>query len=490
MKKEFTTALKNNIRRTFSYAFAKNTGRYSGDSYNYDPIQLFKELLNIENPFKVFMELDNHGFKNAKRALLSYDIPFTEDEERIARVYEDVTQEMNKQRSDYITLFTEVDLSGTGVVVYKPPYTLTTEKTIFVDKMIRKLPKNKEIFNQIKNIPESIKENKEQYQALETCLKYQISCVIGGAGTGKSHVTAEIIKQFIANDKNVAVLAPTHKAREALQSKLNVNVEVQTIHKFTHNPKNCDVIVIDESGMLSTPLFASLMNIYDDQQLVFVGDKNQLEPVEYGRPFEKIQNLFPKTELKNNMRSESRDIISLGREILGIPQNSNIPIENIEVVRTPEEAFDKGAEVLLSYTNNAVKETNENQRIKNGEESISRGFSVGDVIVAKTNMTNRFYNGQLFKIISYDKAEQIGKESHTVIFKNENDLKFNFDLAYGLTIHKSQGSEWDVVAYKPSQLDYQNLAYVAVTRAKKRLLIVGDEIKTAYPTQREWRHIN
>jgi len=192
--------------------------------------------------------------------------------------------------------------------------------------------------------------------------------------------------------------------------------------------------------------------------------------------------------LKENKRSESADIIALGREVLGIPQNANMKPQNIEVVSSIDEAFNKGAEVVLSYTNMNVKAINEQQRIKNGSPAISPSFCIGDVIVAKTNESGRFYNGQLFKIISYNKAQQKNCD-RTITFKSEKDLQNNFDLAYGLTIHKSQGSEWDVVAYQPSESDYQNLAYVAITRAKKKLILVGNEIKTTYRPNREWRHI-
>lgn len=95
----------------------------------------------------------------------------------------------------------------------------------------------------------------------------------------------------------------------------------------------------------------------------------------------------------------------------------------------------------------------------------------------------------MFRLIEYNKAVQVDQEQHIVVFDTPNDLYFNFDLAYGLTIHKSQGSEWDCVAYQPSSMDYRNLAYVAVTRAKKKLFIVGDDIRLDYPPQRKWRHI-
>ena len=438
------------------------------------------------------MELDRHNFSNARKALVRYQIPFTAEEERQARVYEDVTEQMKKERCDYVSIFIE-DYRGTGVVLYRPPFTLTTEKTLYVRDEINKLPKGAVTNNVLyeKHVSRELKTSREQFTALKTSLTNQISCVIGGAGTGKSFVTATIIDQLLRNKRKTVVLAPTHKAREALQDKLdsqNVNITVKTIHSFVHNPTECEAIVIDESGMLSTPLFASLMEIYHGQQLVFVGDKNQLEPIDYGRPFERIQERFIVSELKDNKRSESADIVALGREILGIPQNANMPIENIEIVESVEKAFEHGAEVALSFTNNDVKVINEKKRIKNGQPTISEGFSVGDVIVAKTNQRNRFYNGQLFKMVAFNMAQKAHSDK-VVTFANDKDLKFNFDLAYGLTIHKSQGSEWDVVAYKPSNSDYQNLAYVAVTRAKKKLIIVGDQIQKDYLPNREWRHV-
>lgn len=485
----FTHALVKNIEKTYTYSYARNTGKYDGTPEKYDAIGFFESLLSKENPFKVFMELERYAFANAKRALKKYDIPYTEKQERAAKVFSDVTTQMERERSDYISMYVE-DLTNTGIVKCGDPFVLTTEATLYVSRQIPKLPRQKQVLNVVyKDIPDSLKASREQYSALKTCLTNQISCLIGGAGTGKSFVTASIINQLQKNGKEVAVLAPTHKAREALQSKLiDEDTQVRTIHSFVHNPFDCDVIVIDESGMLSTTLVAKLMRIYKNQQLIFIGDKNQLEPVGYGRPFELIQSLFVTATLKENKRSESADIIALGREVLGIPQNANMKPQNIEVVSNIDEAFKKGAEVVLSYTNMNVKAINEQQRLKNGSQAIAPNFSIGDVIVAKTNETGRFYNGQIFKIIAYNKAQQKDSD-RTITFKSEKDLQNNFDLAYGLTIHKSQGSEWDVVAYQPSESDYQNLAYVAITRAKKKLILVGNEIKTSYRPNREWRHI-
>lgn len=489
MKYEFSKAILNNIARTYTYAHARNAHQYSGDANHYDPYAFFEELLK-DDPFGTFMELDRFAFKNTKNALDRYGIPYTREQERRARIFFDVTNRMKNDRSDFVSMYVEdEDLNNTGVILYKEPYMLTTQDTLYVKEAIEQLPANKQTDNILYGhiVPKEIKGTKEQMDALAGCLENHVACLIGGAGTGKSYVTAEIINQLNKNNKNVAILAPTHKAKEALQTKLKNGI-VKTIHSFVHNPFDCDVIVIDESGMLSTPLFQKLMRIYNGQQLIFVGDKNQIPPVEYGRPFERIQSIFKTFELVENHRSESPDIIALGREILGIPQNANLDFENIEVVGTSKEAFERGAEVVLTFTNENVKRVNEEQKIKNGQPSISPVFSVGDVIIAKTNDSERFFNGQLFKIISYNKI--VNTTTGKVIeLKNHRDLEFNFDLAYGLTVHKSQGSEWDTVAYQPSPLDTRNLAYVAVTRAKKKLIIIGDGLQSEYTEERKWRQL-
>ena len=492
----FTQALTNNIERTYTFAFVKNKNLYDGSADSYDPVTFFTNQLYTSNPFKVMMELDGFAYKRALENIQRYKIPYTAEQERQARIYHDITTQMQKQRSDYVCEYIELsDLKDTGITLFKKPFYLTTDETLRVTSKLKMLPRNKPIFNVVYDdtIPKMLRDSKEQYLALKQCLSTQISCLIGGAGTGKSYVTASIINQLKKNHKKVVVLAPTHKAREALQDKLDigkVNITVRTIHSFVHNPSDCEAIVIDESGMLSTPLFEKLLSHYSTQQLIFIGDKNQIPPVEYGRPFEKIQEIFPVFELTENRRSESADIIALGREILGIPQNANMQMPNIEIVPDSKTAFDHGAEVALTFTNKNVAKINEEQRIKNGIPTISPRMCVGDVIVAKTNNRERhFFNGQIFELIAPNIAKKKGGTT-IVSFKSSKDLERNFDLAYGLTIHKSQGSEWNTVAYEPSELDTKNLAYVAVTRAKKRLIIIGDGLKTEYKSDREWRHID
>lgn len=488
MKYQFSEAITKNIERTYTFAHARNAHQYMGDYEDYNPFEFFEDVLEGD-PFNAFMELDGFQFQRTKNTLDIYGIPYTKEQEKRARVYHDVTNKMKNERSDYVSFYVE-DVKNTGVVKLNESFLLTTEQALSVARQIKELPKKQKTQNIVyeQKLPNSLVDAFEQYEALKTCLENQVSCLIGGAGTGKSFVTSNIIEQLMLNGKNVAILAPTHKAKESLQQKLNRGT-VRTIHSFVHNPEECDAIVIDESGMLSTPLMHSLLRIYDNQQLIFIGDKNQLPPVEYGRPFELIQDHFTTYEIKQNRRSEASDIIAMGREILGIPQNANMGHENIELVNTPEAAFESGAEVALTFTNKNVSEINEQQRIKNGVASIAQKFKIGEEIIATTNEPGRFYNGQLFKVIGYDRIQN-KKTGRVLTIRNRFELEYNFTYAYGLTVHKAQGSEWDVVAYQPSGLDSQNIAYVAVTRAKKKLIIIGDGLKSVYPPERKWKQLH
>lgn len=484
VKTRYSEALTNNIERTYTYAHAKNVYQYGGNQSDYNPVVFFNELIE-RDPFGAFMELDSYGFKNALNALDRYDIPYTPEQERRARVFYEVVEDMKRNRSD-VSVGYQSDITRTGVVKFAEPHIYTTQDTISASNFIHALPRNKQTYNFIyeDKTPNGLLNSSEQFKALKNSVDNHISCLIGGAGTGKSYVTSNIVEQLLLNGKTVAILAPTHKAKEALQSKLSRGT-VQTIHSYVYNPTNADAIVIDEAGMLSTTLVAKLAKVYTGQQLVFVGDKNQIPPVEYGRPFEIIQSLFPTIELKDNRRSESKDIIALGREIIGEPFNANIAQDNILQVSTIDEAFKLGAEVLLTYTKANVQVANQQQRIKNGEPAINKDFSVGDKIMAKTN-TQQYFNGQLFTITSWDQATS--QTGEVVNFRTPYELSNNFVLAYGLTIHKSQGSEWDVVAYQPTAQDTRNLAYVAVTRAKRKLIIVGG-FPPAFKEERDWTHL-
>lgn len=140
---------------------------------------------------------------------------------------------------------------------------------------------------------EKIQLTAEQQQAVDYAGKYLVSVITGGAGTGKSHVIASIVKQFRQTDLEVSICAPTGIAARRLTQG---ETYAQTIHKllgvdfktggFVHNAKNllnADAVIVDEVSMCSIPLLYSLFSALRPHcKIVLVGDSNQLPPIGAG----------------------------------------------------------------------------------------------------------------------------------------------------------------------------------------------------------------
>ena len=93
IKTQYSKALTNNIERTFTFAHAKNMHELEVQPNNYDAVDTFNWLV-ARDPFGTFMELDGYAFLSTLNALERYDIPYTPEQERKARVYYEVTKDM------------------------------------------------------------------------------------------------------------------------------------------------------------------------------------------------------------------------------------------------------------------------------------------------------------------------------------------------------------------------------------------------------------
>lgn len=490
-----------NIESTYTYSFAKNHYGYEKSESSYNAIEYFEQLLEKLNPFLVVMELSGYAIVNAKKFLDKNNIKWTQKELEEAEIPLLVKAKMNTLKKDEIESdvirnydsYSTIQLKDMGIEIVNhyegANDDITTIETLQKKEYLKKM--QEELSDRELEVVAPSNLNKEQTEAFHVALSKNFSCIIGGAGTGKSYVTAEIVDNIKGA---VVVLTPTHKAREAIDEKLKNGKRSQTIHSWVHNANDCDTIVVDESGMLSTELFVKVMREFykHANNIIFIGDKNQLPPIEYGRPFEELQEILPTVELKENLRSEAVSIVNFGNDIMDGFIYDEETYKDVEFVDSVETAYEKGAEIVLTFRNADVTKANEyaqNFLNENGTSTISEKFKVGDKIVAKTNKRNRFFNGQMFELVGEGKAKNL-KTGEELIFQNWQELEYNFDLAYALTIHKSQGSEWGVVAYKPSNIDSQNLAYVAATRAKNKLIIIGnmfDVMSACERRTKKWR---
>lgn len=382
-----------------------------------------------------------------------------------------------------------------------------------------------------------------QMKAVEQAAKSGLMVLTGGPGTGKTTTTNLMIRYFEKAGKQVVLAAPTGRAAKRMQEATGRHSS--TIHRLLgakmmdnklvfekdeKDPLDADVILIDEVSMLDLSLALHLVRaVPKDAQLILVGDKNQLPSVGAGNVLSDLigSGVCRVMELKKIYRQSSgSDIIANAHQILegGELNLSNRshdfffkPAEDPEEIRKlllhyvadslPGFTKEADIQVLAPLRGRALGVNQLNldlqERLNPGKETVM-GFRVGDKVIQTSNnyqieRKNRkgktqsgVYNGDMGRVKRIDKEE----EYLYVEFEDGWTVRYDFseleqlELAYALTVHKSQGSEYPVVVipvwdYVP-MLTSMNLLYTAVTRAKKYILLIGPK-KRLYQMARNVR---
>lgn len=375
-----------------------------------------------------------------------------------------------------------------------------------------------------------------QKTAITCALSNGLSVLTGGPGTGKTTTLKAIISLLEETGAKIALAAPTGRAAKRM-SELCLR-EAKTIHRllevewsedrqiFKRNEKNpleYDCIIVDELSMMDIILFEALLKAMSvNCRLILVGDVDQLPSVGAGNVLNDIieSGKVPVTRLEKIFRQAQKSFIvtNAHRIIKGEMPQVKSNDSDFYIVNSPEP--DKLITLLYCerLRNNfgfkpeniqvlcpskkrrtgTVNINNQLQSIINPENRMSKkeisrkGFVLreGDKIMQIKNNYDVFwtksngeqgkgiFNGDIGVLEKIDKANSTVTavfDDKTAIFTGEeiDDLT----LAYAITVHKSQGSEFDCVILPvcdlPIQLKYRNLLYTAVTRAKKLLIIVG-----------------
>lgn len=402
-------------------------------------------------------------------------------------------------------------------------------EVFFTEKRIKDLLLDK---HEIMDIPQEYidriefdKLANDQAQALSKILNYRFSILTGAPGTGKTYTINEALKAF--DKQKIRLCAPTGKAAKRMEQM--TSRKAYTIHKLLsevaefNNDKmvitgrkiDADIIIVDEASMLDVELTEKLLqSIKTETRLILVGDYNQLPSVGPGNVLKDIINsgVFPVAELKEIKRQalESDIVINCHQIKDGFPINfdnkkskdffifhTNDPAKisdriidcmfkisekyNYDLLRDIQilSPMRKRAGIGVNELNKRCqKEINKNY-IDDGEE-----FYIDDkVIQTKNDYDHDIMNGDVGIIT--DIEEKPFKSQIKVSFdyperEVELDKKINnLQLAYALTVHKSQGSEWPVVII-PIHRSFsfffcRNLLYTAISRAKKMCVLVGDK---------------
>ena len=405
-------------------------------------------------------------------------------------------------------------------------------------KRLRMLNNNKEIIDKniditINDLEEyyDIKYNKDQLEAIKKAYKRDFLIITGGPGTGKTTIMKAIVELYRMMNKlsyekltsKIALLAPTGRAAKRISEATLFNAS--TIHRFLkwnrdtnkfqvneYNKSKVEFVIIDESSMIDTYLMDALIKgLSSSCKIVMIGDDHQLPSVGPGQVLHDLieSKMLEVVELKELYRQgKDSNIISLAYDIRNKNINNEIFNKNDDLTFiecADSEVIDNICEIATTYIDlnyknfqilapmykglNGIDEINKKvQEIYNPKDNIKKEQNQGEVIfrendkvIQLTNMPDdNVYNGDIGLInkinLSPKKEIYIDFDSNIVKYTPANYI--NFRLAYSISIHKSQGSEFDIVVMPIvkgyNKMLYQKLIYTAVTRAKKRLYIIGD----------------
>ncbi len=368
--------------------------------------------------------------------------------------------------------------------------------------------------------------SKEQLEAIINCLQNKILILTGGPGTGKTTTLKGIIDSYSRLKKTIMLAAPTGRAAKRM-SEL-IGMESKTIHRLLeynpqdnvfmkdeNDPLETDLLVIDEVSMIDTLLMSNLISAVSlNTTLVLVGDVDQLPSVGSGNVLQDLiqSGIIPTAMLTEIFRQakESNIVVNAHKinkgefpslinnetsDFFFIQQNDNADIAdeiaNLCKQRLPQKyGFDpmKDIQILTPMHKGNSGANNLNKKLQQvlnfSSQLINRGdkcFKNGDkVMQLRNNYDKDVYNGDIGTICKIDDDEQ-----KIEIYFNGRTIAYEFielediTLAYAITVHKSQGSEYPCVIMPITTAHYimlqRNLLYTAVTRASKVIILIGSK---------------
>ncbi len=365
---------------------------------------------------------------------------------------------------------------------------------------------------------------REQKLAIKEVLLHRVLILTGGPGTGKTTTTIGLIELFEDLGLKIVLAAPTGRAAKKLSEAtrrtaktihrlLAYNPRQRAFTKNEQNPLRTDVIILDEVSMIDILLMQHLLKaVTEDTFLILIGDIDQLPSVGPGNllkdmidsgviPVIRLTHIFRQKEksliVVNAHRvnqgkypvlngKEERDFFFLKEEdpeqaaakiiqlcTTRLPRKYHIdPVRDIQVL-TPMYKSAVGADQLNQLMRNALNPAGKS--VKYGHQQ----YKINDkVMQIRNNYDKEIFNGDIGNIREIDYEEQVVK----VIFYHRM-VEYDFSelnelvLAYAITVHKSQGSEYPVVIIPMLTQHFlllqRNLLYTAITRAKKMVIIVG-----------------
>ncbi|MBL3284474.1 RecD superfamily protein [Rickettsiales endosymbiont of Paramecium tredecaurelia] len=355
--------------------------------------------------------------------------------------------------------------------------------------------------------------------ALEQIIKSRISIVTGGPGTGKTTLIRTVIEVLRKAAVCVKLCAPTGRAARRMQEA--TECEAVTIHRliglgsFQKQDIKGDCLVIDEMSMVDTKLFYLLLKSCPNLAIIMVGDVDQLPSVGPGKVLEHLieSDVVCSIKLTEVFRQSKKSKIVTSAHLINqakMPLLNNEPDSDFYFIHKSSEevgalishlvsthipsrkGFDaiRDVQVLCPMQKGESGVRNMNHLLQNklnpnaahsGIMSYGQIFAKNDKVMQIENNYNKdVYNGDIGFI------QLIDQNNHTISIEfDERIVNYEYSeldqltLAYAVTIHKSQGSEYPVVIIPMVMQHYvmlqKNLLYTGVTRGKKMVVVVGEK---------------
>ena len=379
----------------------------------------------------------------------------------------------------------------------------------------------------------------KQREAVEKSLQSGMTVITGGPGTGKTTVVQTIIRLAEQEGLRILLCAPTGRAAKRLAE--TTQRKAKTIHRllipdghvgkvqsFEYNETKllpADLVIVDEVSMLDMEMMYHLLNALKPQcRCILVGDADQLPSVGAGAVLHDViaSEMVPVVRLDTIFRQKEGGRIVTNAHLIN---NGRLPVvnEDLEFRFVEIETEADGATQISALYRSEVQETgdefavqvlspmykdpcgvdNLNQLIQErlNPPVVGKGelkgrhmiFRVGDKVMQKHNDYEKgVFNGDIGQIFAVQ---------HDMVYVRypEQDVKYEgaeideITLAYAITVHKSQGSEYHTVIIalvnSHSIMLQRNLFYTAVTRAKRKVILVGTKraVQTAVQNQRTSR---
>ncbi len=365
---------------------------------------------------------------------------------------------------------------------------------------------------------------REQKQAIREVLLHRVLILTGGPGTGKTTTTVGLIELFEDLGLKIVLAAPTGRAAKKLSEATGRTAK--TIHRllaynprqkgFTKNKKNpirANVIILDEVSMIDIILMNNLLRaVTEDTFLILIGDIDQLPSVGPGNLLRDMieSEVIPVIRLTHIFRQKEKSLIVVNAHRVN---QGKYPILSGKQERDfyflkeddPERAAEKivhlcttrlphsypinpvrDIQILTPMYKGAVGADQLNQLMRNTLNPNRKGVKYGHqqykindkVMQIRNNYDKEVFNGDIGNIKEIDYEEQVIRILfyHRIIEYDFSELN-ELVLAYAITVHKSQGSEYPVVIIPMLTQHFlllqRNLLYTAITRAKKLVIIVG-----------------